>query len=170
MDLSKDKSKFLDRSFEKSEEILKKDEDAKLETDKENIGSSVQSFYGNQQHKTYAKPHRRIRTTQSPSPKQNSLKINSRGLNPYFNEKKNNLVSFDELEDEPISKKNKAEFVKSSPIYKPRPKSKQRIPLSPRQLPMPNISPHLIGFPNAGKNLEYKLMLLELLLLLICKV
>ena len=51
MDLSKDKSKFLDRSFEKSEEILKKDEDAKLETDKENTGSSVQSFYGNQPQK-----------------------------------------------------------------------------------------------------------------------
>lgn len=153
---------FLSRSQEKSEDILRTKDDKVEDQNKENLGMSVNSFYGNSDQTFYSRrqastpirvPHRRFRLggLHSEGPSSNIFADKS---NACLNNKENSHTIYDDIETEDdevivgrfFSKKTKTDSNFSAKI-----KSRQRSPLSSSLWKIQNTSPHLIGFPNAGK-------------------
>ena len=134
---------FLSRGLEKSDGILKNQDDKEEDQDKENLGMSAKSFYGNSDDTFYSRkqkstpirvPHRRFRPGGLHSGVSNDEVFADRS-NGYLNDiEKNSHTIYDDIEDDQVIVKR---------ISTPKIKSRQRSPIK--------TSPHLIGFPNAGK-------------------
>ena len=141
--LSDGRSSFLSRGLEKSDGILKNQDDKEEDQNKENLGMSAKSFYGNSDDTFYSRkqkstpirvPHRRFRPGGLHSGVSNDEVFTDRS-NGYLNEfEKNSHTIYDDIEDDQVIVKR---------ISTPKIKSRQRSPIK--------TSPHLIGFPNAGK-------------------
>ena len=147
----KNRNTFLSRSQEKSEGILKNQDDKAEDQNKENLGMSTKSFYGKSDHTFYSRkqastpirvPHRRFRSGGLHSGVSNDEVFADRS-NGYLNDiEKNSHTIYDDIEDDQVLVKR---------VSSPKIKSRQRSPLASSLWKVQKTSPHLIGFPNAGK-------------------
>ena len=142
---------FVSRGLEKSDGILKNQDDKEEDQDKENLGMSAKSFYGNSDDTFYSRkqkstpirvPHRRFRPGGLHSGVSNDEVFADRS-NGFLNDvEKNGHTIYDDIEDDQFIVKR---------ISTPKIKSRQRSPLASSLWKAQKTSPHLIGFPNAGK-------------------
>ena len=147
----KNRNTFLSRSLEKSDDILRSQDDKVEDQNKENLGMSAKKFYGNSDDTFYSRkqastpirvPHRRLRLGGFDSGVSND-KVFADRSNGYLNDiEKNGHTIYDDIEDD-------QDIVRR--ISSPKIKSRQRSPLASSLWKVQKTSPHLIGFPNAGK-------------------
>ena len=161
------KNTFLSRSQEKSENILMNKDDKAEDQNKENLGMSVNSFYGNSDQTFYSRrqastpirvPHRRFRFggLHSEVPSNDIFADKS---NACLNDKENSHTIYDDIEtedDEVTVGRFSSTKAKPDSKFSAKIKSRQRSPLSSSLWKIQKTFPHLIGFPNAGK--EYNIL------------
>ena len=159
------KNTFLSRSQEKSEDILRNQDDKGEDQNKENLGMTVNSFYGNSDKNFYSPrrqvstpikvPHRRFRLggLNSEASSDNVFADKSNACLNY-NIKENGHTIYDDIEtedDEVSVGRFSSTKTKPDSNFSAKIKSRQRSPISSSLWKVQNTSPHLIGFPNAGK-------------------